>query len=1000
MARRVEAGGRLIDRARPVTFRFDGRRMKGFAGDTLASALLASGRVVMGRSFKYHRPRGPVAAGAEEPNALVSVGTGARRTPNLRATVVPLAEGLVAESQNRWPSLDLDVGEVNALAYRWFPAGFYYKTFMRPRALWKHLFEPAIRRAAGLGRAPERPDPDDYEHYHHETEVVVAGGGVSGLAAALAASRGGARVLLVERAGWWGGRAPTDGAEIDGRPAEAWVRGAVAELRASPRVTMRLNAELASVQDHGFCLVIEDAAANGAEGGLRERLWKVRAGRVVTATGAIERPIAFAGNDRPGVMLASAVRDHLDLWGVAVGRRAVVATVCDDGYRTALALKGAGSAVTVVDARDAAGPLRAEAEGAGVSVVAGAAVWDVLGRMRVKGVRVGAVDGSGEAREIRCDAVAMAGGWSPVVHLFSQAGGRLVWDDEGAMFRPDAARAARGADGEAFVIAAGTANGELRAGAALADAHGAGVLAAQEVLRKPCAASAAGSAPVGVDAEEAALRPLWTSPEGMGPEAASHAFVDFQNDVKVADVRLAAQEGYESVEHAKRYTTLGMATDQGKLSNVVGLAILAEARGAEIPQVGTTTFRPPYTPLTLGAIAGANRRELFKPVRRTPMDAWHDANGADWEPVGDWRRPFCYRRGEETRAQAVEREILATRGGVGMLDASTLGKMLVTGPDAGLFLDRVYTNMMSTLKPGRCRYGLMCDEGGFLFDDGVVARLSEEAFLLHTTSGGAGRVHGWLEEWLQTEWWDLRVWVADVTEQWAQVAVVGPKAREVLERLGGMDLGREALPFMGMAEGTLGGMPARVYRISFSGELSYEVAAPASRGQALWHALREAGAEFGITPYGTEALHVMRAEKGFVMIGDETDGTVTPLDLGLGWAVSKKKDDFLGKRGMMRSDLVRDDRLRLVGLETVDPEVVLPDGAHAVEGRGRARRTIGHVTSTYRSPTLGRSIAMALIERGPERMGETLRFPVKGGVVKARVVAPGWYDPEGARQDV
>ncbi|MEM6742290.1 MAG: glycine cleavage T C-terminal barrel domain-containing protein, partial [Pseudomonadota bacterium] len=531
--------------------------------------------------------------------------------------------------------------------------------------------------------------------------------------------------------------------------------------------------------------------------------------------------------------------------------------------------------------------------------------------------------------------------------------------------------------------------------------HAAGARAAAEAG----ASGEPGPAPVAAAPDEGPMSPVWKMPARMSPKLAAKAFLDFQNDVKVADVELAAREGYESVEHAKRYTTLGMATDQGKLSNVNGLAVLAEARGATIPEVGTTTFRPPYTPLTLGAVAGEAAGALFKPTRKTPMDAWHDAHGAKWEPVGDWRRPYCYRRkGESTRA-AVTREIVNARSRLGLLDASTLGKIVVKGPDAARFLDRVYTNMMSTLKTGRCRYGLMCTEQGFLFDDGVVARIAEDEFLCHATTGGADHVHAWLEEWLQTEWFDLQVFTANVTEQWAQVAVVGPNARKALERLGGLDVSAEALPFMGWTEGTLGGLPARVFRISFSGELSYEVAVPASLGPQLWDLLREAGAPLGVMPYGTEALHVMRAEKGFIMIGDETDGTVTPHDLGLSWAVSKKKDDFIGKRGLERSDLTRPDRLRLVGLETLDPQTVLPDGIHAVEGTLPAygplaarERTIGHVTSTYFSPTLGRSIALALIERGPERAGEVLAFPVDGKrVIRARVVSPVFFDAEGER---
>jgi sarcosine oxidase subunit alpha len=608
--------------------------------------------------------------------------------------------------------------------------------------------------------------------------------------------------------------------------------------------------------------------------------------------------------------------------------------------------------------------------------------------------------GEGKAilEEVPCEAVAMSGGWSPVVHLWSHSGGKLTWDEAGAMFRPDAARAPTGHDGKPFVVAAGAADGALQAGETLANAHQAGLASVRALGLKAKGAPAEASAP-----DEAPLEPVWCMPQGAGIGLRSKMWLDYQNDVKVSDVQLAAREGYESVEHAKRYTTLGMATDQGKLSNINGLAILAGARNAPIPAVGTTTFRPPYTPISMGAIAGEARGEVFQPLRRTPIHGWHEAAGAFWEPVGHWRRPYCYPRDGESHGQAVAREINQTRAAVGMLDASTLGKILVKGPDAGRFLDMLYTGMMSTLPVGKCRYGLMCNENGFLSDDGVVARLGEDTFLCHTTSGGADRIHAHMEDWLQCEWWDWKVYTANLTEQYAQVAVVGPKARAVLEKLGGMDVDKEALPFMEWREGRLGGFRARVYRISFSGELSYEIAMPASEGLAFWERLIAAGDEFGVMPYGTEALHVMRAEKGFIMIGDETDGTVIPQDLGLGWAISKKKDDYLGKRAQERVEMTRATRWKLVGLETVEGGV-LPEGAYAL-GEGTndngQRRTIGRVTSTYFSPTLDRGIAMGLIERGPDRMGETIAFPDgKGGEVAAKIVSPVFYDPEGEKQNV
>ncbi|MEO0819867.1 MAG: glycine cleavage T C-terminal barrel domain-containing protein, partial [Pseudomonadota bacterium] len=731
--------------------------------------------------------------------------------------------------------------------------------------------------------------------------------------------------------------------------------------------------------------------------------------QVVVATGAIERPLTFTCNDRPGVMLAAAVRDYIRLWGVCPGRNAVVVANNDDAYRTALALHAAGARVkAVLDTRPRAeGALPARVRALQIPVHEGHAIAAVEGTRRLEGIKHGRIAGRGprqglieDTKRLSCDLVAMSGGWSPVVHLYSHCGGKLAWDPEAVMFRPAPERGApTGADGAVTTRCAGSANGHLATAAALADAAAAGQAAAAAAGQQGTAL-----APATVDEPaEAPLVPHWFSPaEGKYHHGTKH-FVDFQNDVTAADVMLAAREGYESVEHTKRYTTLGMATDQGKTSNINGLALLAEQLGLAIPEVGTTTFRPPYTPISLGAIAGSARGPLFKAVRQTPMHGWHAENGADFEPVGDWQRPYAFLRAGESREAAVRREVLNARKAVGLLDASTLGKIVVSGADAGRFLDRVYTNMMSTLKEGRCRYGLMCNENGFLFDDGVVVRLGPDRFLCHTTTGGSDRVHGHLEEWLQTEWWDLQVFTQNVTEQWAQVAIAGPAARAVLEAAGtDIDISAAALPFMSYAEGQVAGCPARLFRISFSGELSYEIAVPASHGRALWDALLAAGAAHGIQPYGTEALHVMRAEKGFIMIGDETDGTVTPQDLGLHWAVSKKKEDFVGKRAQARADLVRAGRKQLVGLLTENPAERLPDGAHAVATvRDTApMKTIGHVTSTYMSPTLGRSIAMALIDDGASRMGEVLSFPLEGGkVMRAEVCDPVFYDREGEKQN-
>ncbi len=1003
MSTRLAKMGRLINKNKAVSFSFNGKNLQGFEGDTLASALLANDQMLMGRSFKYHRPRGVLASGAEEPNGLVNLGEGATFEPNQRVTTTELFDGLTSTSQNHWPSLEFDVGAVNKHLSRFMPAGFYYKMFIHPRPFWKYVYEPIIRHAAGLGKAPKDRDLDTYEHFNINVDVMVVGGGIAGLSAALAAGRSGARVLLVEQTAHWGGRAGVDQPVIDGLSAEVWVKNTLQALEDMGNVTVRNRTQGSGVYDHGYVLAYERITDHAPETDApRHRLWRIRAKQIVTATGAIERPLSFAGNDIPGVVLAAAVRDYAVNWGVSMGDRTVVVTNNDDAYRTAIVLKKAGLDVpAIIDARTAAtGELIDEARAMGIRVEMGKGIAKVKGGKRVTGVGICTQAGEGaELEEISCDCVAMSGGWSPVVHLWSHCGGKLVWDDAQAMFRPDSDLPPLGADGQGFVTTAGIANGHLFTAEGIADGFAAGRGAAKAAG----AVGKAGTAPMGEDASEGPISPVWLMPQGAKQALRSKAWLDFQNDVKVSDVQLAAQEGFESVEHAKRYTTLGMATDQGKLSNINGLAILSKALNADIPNVGTTTFRPPYTPISMASIAGPARDELFQPIRMTPVSDWSNANGADNEPVGQWRRPYAYVRSGETVHDAVNREVKNTRDNLGLLDASTLGKLIVKGADAGKFLDMMYTNMMSNLAVGKCRYGLMCTENGFLSDDGVVARIDDETWLCHTTTGGAERIHAWMEDWLQCEWWDQKVYVANVTEQLAQIAVVGPHARKVLEKLGGMDVSKEALPFMQWRDGRLGGFDARAYRISFSGELSYEIAVPASQGRAFWDALLDAGAAFGVMPYGTECLHILRAEKGFIMIGDETDGTVIPQDLNLQWALSKKKEDYLGKRAHTRSHMADPNRWKLVGLETVDGSV-LPDGAYAIAEGVNAngqRNTQGRVTSTYYSANMDRGIAMGLVLHGPDRMGEVIEFnKVDGGTVAAKIVDQVFFDKDGEKQNV
>jgi sarcosine oxidase subunit alpha len=777
-----------------------------------------------------------------------------------------------------------------------------------------------------------------------------------------------------------------------------WIAARAASLAAAANVEVLTRTTAVGHFHHNWVLLFErlgdDDPAGRRAGAPRHRLWKVRANRIVLATGAIERPIPFANNDRPGVMLASAARGFASRYGVSPGATGVIFTNNDDAWRTALELKRAGASIAaIVDSRaNPAGALIEEARGAGLRIETGSAIAGLVsarGGKDIEAVKVSAYRSGGRVlaeEKIACDWVGVSGGFNPVVHLWCHNGGKLAWDDRIASYRPGQHHDA--------IVAAGAASGVFDLASCLDSGYAAGDAGAGKAKRS--------YASVAVPAE-AAMEPMWFAPASAPYTAGNKHFIDYQNDVTVADLELAQREGYTSVEHTKRYTTWSMATDQGKTSNIAGLGVLSQATGKSVPEIGITTFRPPYTPFSFGSIAGLHTKGLFLPVRQTPVFDWHVANGATFEPVGQWRRAYCYPKAGETKEQAIHREVLAVRRKVGILDASTLGKIEIRGPDAGTFLDRMYTNVFSTLAAGKCRYGLMLNELGFLTDDGVTVRLADDHFLMHTTSGGADRIAAWLEEWLQTEWPDLKVFVTPVTEQWAQFAVAGPMARQTIERLpSDIDFRPESFPFMTFRAGTLDGVPVRVFRISFSGEQSFEIACPAGYGRALWEALLAAGREFGIEPYGTEALHILRAEKGYIVIGDETDGTVTPHDVGLSGLVSKKKADFVGKRSLEQSFLKGPNRKQLVGLLTADPNEVLPDGAHAVrEVKDKPpMETIGHVTSTYMSPTLGRSIAMALIQNGRSRMGETLSFPLEGGrVVKATICDPVFYDKEGARQN-
>lgn len=979
------ASGGLIDRSQPISFTFDGKRLQGYAGDTLASALLANGVRVIARSFKYHRPRGVFGVGPEEPNALVTLRSGARHEPNLRATQVELFDGLEAFSQNCWPSARFDVGAVLGWFSAILPSGFYYKTFMWPRRMWP-TYERVIRSIGGMGHTARAPDPDRYAHHNATADVLIIGSGPAGLAAAQTASKSGARVLVVEQDHALGGSLLGSTADIDGQPAVQWLAARIAELAARPNVTLLPRAVAFGVYDDGLVGIVEKAADHlpmPRPGYPRQRLWKVRVRRIVLAAGSIEQPIVFPGNDVPGVMLTSAVRTYLNRYGVLAGRRAVVFTNDDSAYPAVAELATAGIEIAaVVDLRS--GGL-SDLPGK-KSWLRGCAVVGTRGRSQVTAAVVAPIgpDGApaGNTHEIPCDLICVSGGWTPTVHLYSIGRGRLAFDADIGAFLPT------GHAGN--LVVAGAAAGRFGLAACLEDGTRCGQAAADDTPAEfvpPVAAVPSGTPP--------ALR-HWSPPPGVKGKA----FVDLQNDVTVRDIRLAVREGYVSVEHLKRYTTLGMGTDQGRTSNQSGLGILARALGKDIGHFTTTTFRPPFTPVTLGALAGLETGDHVAPLRRTPMHDWHVAHGVVMGAAGLWHRPQYYLQAGETVEQSIAREAGSVRAGVGLTDVSTLGKIEVQGPDAAALLERVYASTIGKLGVGRCRYGIMLRDDGFVFDDGTVSRLAEHRFVLTTTTTHLESVLRHIERCHQVYWPDLRVRILDVTEQWGAMAIAGPKAREVLSLVcSGLDISNTALPHMRFVEGTAAGVPVRIFRISFSGELSYEVNVPARAATRVWEACMAAGKPFGITPYGLEAMATLRIEKGYPA-GSEINGRMTADDLGLGKMVRRDKN-CIGARSLGRPGLCDPARRQLVGLMSEDGRTAIPRGAQIVADpeHPAPNPSLGEVTSRCVSPVLKRPIALALVSAGRNRLGERLFAvsPIAGQVVPVVVREPVFVDLEGAR---
>ncbi len=1000
---RLSTGGR-INRNKPLTFTFNGESYQGFSGDTLAAALLANGVDVIGRSFKYSRPRGIVAAGAEEPNAVLQIGaTEATQIPNVRATQQALYSGLVSKSVNGWPSVNNDLmGILGKVGGGMMAPGFYYKTFMYPQNLWM-TYEKYIRKAAGLGCAPKENDPDSYDFVNQHCDVLVVGSGAAGLAAAVAAGRSGARVILADEQEEFGGHLLDTRETLDGKPASEWVAKVVAELAGMPEVTLLPRATVHGYHDHNFLTIHERKTDHLGDiapmGQVRQRLHRVRAKRVVLATGAHERPLVYGNNDVPGNMLAGAVSTYVRRYGVAPGKRLVLSTNNDYAYSVALDWLEAGlQVVAIADARsNPKGAWVEEARAKGVLVLTGSAVLEVRGTKRVSAARVARIDTQGHKVTsagdwLDCDLVASSGGFSPVVHLASHLGGRPVWREDILAFVP----------GEGFQkrICAGAVNGVFTLGAALADGFEAGVQAATQAGFDPMA----GELPNAQERHEEASLALFQVPHDKSTARAPKQFVDLQNDVTAAGIELATREGFESVEHVKRYTALGFGTDQGKLSNINGLAIAARSLGISISQMGTTMFRPNYTPVTFGAIAGRNCGALFDPVRYTALHSAHLKAGAEFEDVGQWKRPWYFPKAGEDMHAAVGRECKAVRDSVGLLDASTLGKIDIQGPDTREFLNRVYTNAWTKLDVGKARYGLMCKEDGMVFDDGVTACLAENHFVMTTTTGGAARVMQWLEIYHQTEWPELKVYFTSVTDHWATMTLSGPNSRKLLSEITDIDLDRDAFPFMTWKEGNVGGVPARVFRISFTGELSYEVNVQADYAMGVLEKILEAGKKYNLTQYGTETMHVLRAEKGFIIVGQETDGSVTPDDLNMGWCVGRTKAfSWIGWRGMNREDSLKENRKQLVGLKPINSKAILPEGAQLVFDAKQAvpMSMVGHVTSSYYSTSMGFSFALALVKGGLKRMGERVFAPLADGtVIEAEIVSAVFFDPKGDQQNV
>ena len=988
---------RFIDETYKISFTFNGKIYYGYKGDTLASALLANNIHLIGRSFKYHRPRGIMTAGSEEPNAIVQLHNNTSRTePNVRATEIEIYEGLEASSQNCWPSVNFDIGGINNFLSSVLPAGFYYKTFMWPANFWEK-YEYFIRKSAGLGKSPTEPDPDIYEHKYIHCDVLVIGAGISGILAAKTAAKNGFKTLLVDEKSYLGGSTIYQNSEhfkINNQISSSWLEKEINEIRKFENLEIKTRTSVAAYHGYNYLLARENLTdhlpLDQRKNKTRQRLLKIRAKKVISATGSLERPLIFDNNDRPGILISSAVEKYANLFGVACGEKNILFTNNDSAYETAISLhqKGINIEAIIDNREEIESKLIREIEKNKIKVYKGYTVVNTSGYKRIKSVSIMQLSKDGQKvigtkKTISCDCLGVSGGWTPAVHLFTQSGGKLKFRDEDQVFIPNIYPSDQ--------ISIGSCNGDFTLDEILSNTI--------KILKDFLNIKRTDYDNIEVQSSfNKSKRNIWLLPSDK-VIGKTKSFVDYQNDATAKDIKLALREGFRSIEHVKRYTTTGMGTDQGKLGNMHALGIISDTAGSKMGELGTTTFRPPYTPLTFGTIVGRNVGKFFDVFRNTPIHEWHVNNKAEFENVGQWKRAWYYPKNGESMHDAVQRESKAARDSAGILDASTLGKIDIQGSDASEFLNRVYTNAWSKLAIGKCRYGLMLNEDGMVYDDGVTTRLDENHYIMTTTTGGAATVLGKLEDYLQTEWPELDVYLTSVTDHYATVSVCGPNSKKIVSQvIPDLDFSDESFPHMSFKNAKIGKIKCRVMRISFTGEQSYEINVQANYGKSVWEKCMEVGKEFNITPYGTETMHLLRAEKGFIIVGQDTDATMTPIDLQMDWIVSKKKYDFIGKRSLYRSDTIKEDRKQLVGLLTENPDEVLEEGAQIVLDLEKSPvEMLGHVTSSYYSPNLKKSIALGVLRGGKNMMGQKLIIPMENKKINVTVADPVFLDKENKR---